>query len=300
MAEYTLVDNRNISGKGVLRIPPGIIPDRYFILFATVFRKPTNQYLNLSYNPPRSRYGNLTFFRRGYLIATQPIEYPKQVFDTVNDITGQNLIAIKCAYKGTLQSYVNLGLALGVTPVSVTDAIRDYDSLDLAWDEVKLVCYGDGAINLQLWRLGYDVCDPTRLDEIPQIDPETPPADIPPGTPFEDISDPYEDGGDGGDTQPNPIDESAVPPSGEPCVQYNVVFSYVNQASERVEESRLVYGQVGRIRTVAATGEQHQVQMEFQGFPASESCGAFQYRRLTGANEPNRYDDPVIESITEA
>lgn len=219
MAEWETIQERLISGKGILKVPTDVVKNRAYVLFATVVREPRNSYANYNWNPPRSRYGNLTFFRRGYVVATTPIEYKKQVFDGINDIAGQSLIAIKCAYNGILQTFVNLGTGLAGTPggiglsvTPITDLIQDYESLRLAWDEVRLQCYADTAISLRLDRIQYDSCDPDRDDDNPGPDSPDPVTPIPPGDPIETDAPYDEDTSDNGNTAPYPGDSPPTPP----------------------------------------------------------------------------------------
>lgn len=193
--------------------------NRVYFLYTDVIRKPKNQYLNFNTNPPRSKYAWLTFFRNGYLLEEKAIEYPRQVFDGVNDICGQTLIAVKCAYAGMLQSIYNMSVAMaftpggvGMSPISITNLIEEYESLRLSWDEIKISCYADTAIQCRLYRMQYDVCNPDYDDDAPPPPPDPPLDPVTPGTPIEGISPPYDPaGGDDGETVPFPGDAAPVP-----------------------------------------------------------------------------------------
>jgi hypothetical protein len=221
-----LVESRTISGKGVLKVPAGVTRIRYFTLYADVLRDPTSPYLNLNYNPPRSRYATLTFLRDGYVQFEHTLDYQRQVWDFVADYTSQNLIALKCAYDGILKSFVNLGTALGAIPTSVTDTIKDYEYLVLLFDEIKIVCYADTGIQLKLYTTANDTCDPDKDKPKKPPPPPPPKPKIPPGQPIPDIDfpyspreEPYSKYGDGGDTFPNSLDVSnQPPPPPAPCV----------------------------------------------------------------------------------
>lgn len=227
MAEFELIQERNVSGTGVLRVPSDVRKRRLCVLYASVIRRPKSEYLNLNYIPPRSRYGFLTFLRNGYVIGEGSIEFPRQSFDTVSDITSQNLIAIKCMYAGVLQSFVNLATAHGLPVVSVVDLIQDYEYLDLGWDEVRVRCYADTALNLRLYSFPHDSCNPDRDRPRKPPIPEAPPPEIPPGTPIEGIDPPYEDE-DNPDTVTNPYpgDQPPEPPSDEPPGQTCKVYEF--------------------------------------------------------------------------
>lgn len=225
MAEWETIQERRISGKGVLKVPTDVVKNRAFVLFATVIREPRNRYANYNYNPPKSRYASLTFLRQGYVLDVLPMEYSTQVWDGVNDISGQTLIAVKCAYQGILQTFYNLSIALaatpggqGLTPLTITDLIKDYESLRLAWDEIRVQCYADTGISLRLDRLKYDVCEPEKDRDKPPPPPPPPIPPVPPGEPFENDPAYDEDTQDDNNSQPFPGDEpqEVVIPPGTP------------------------------------------------------------------------------------
>lgn len=228
MADFETIQERNISGKGVLRVPSDYTKSRLLILYCSVFRKPKAEYLNYNYSPPRSRYAFLTFWRNGYVIGQSSVEYPSQSFDGLSDVTSQTLIAVKCAYAGILQSFINLTNALAFTPgglgltyLSVTDLIKDYEYLNLSWDEVRVVCYADTAINLKLVALEHDSCDDQSNRPRKPPPPPPPPPSVPPGTPVEGLDPPYEEDDF---TEPYDGDSNEEEPIGEQCVLYDVTI----------------------------------------------------------------------------
>lgn len=219
MAEYVQEQDRLISGKGQLKIVADPVKFRHAYVLLDVIRPPTNLYLNYNYNPPRSRYATLTFRRQGYVVDTCSMEFERERVDIVNDITGQNLIAIKCAYDGILQTFVNLSIALantpggvGLQPITKVDAIKDYEYLTLAWDEILIKCYADTALQVRLFTLLHDTCDPEK-DKGKEPPPPPPPLPkLPAGTPIGNISPPYDDPDTDDETEPNPLDEIAPTP----------------------------------------------------------------------------------------
>lgn len=215
MANLQLIVERLISGKGVVKLPKqdDAAAIRYLILYADVARDPINRYLNYNYNPPKGRYATLTFLRNGYVVDERTLDYEQQSWDGVQDISGQTLIALKCAYEGILQSFINLGLALGATPVSVTDLIKDYENLYLSWDEIRIKCYADTAVRFRLYIKKYDTCSPDKDKQDKPPPPPPPPPKVPPGTPLE-VDPPYDGGSnDGGNTEPYTGDtQPYVPP----------------------------------------------------------------------------------------
>lgn len=200
---FTLLANRLISGQGVLKTPPDQPYYRSYSLFMQVVRKPKQEYLNLNYNPAKSRYANLIFLRTGYVIKEIPMEYAKQRLDEEPDVAGQTLIAVKCAYRNLLQ-------ALNNTNASLIAAIAGYTILSLPWDEIRIVCYADTAIQLRLYAETYQTCDPLY---IPANYGAPTPTDVPtvsPGTPLtgnNTVSPPYDyASNDNGNTSPYPGD----------------------------------------------------------------------------------------------
>lgn len=223
MATDTLVDSRVVSGRGLLLYPPEG-RNRYLMIYADLVRPPTSPYYNTNYNPARSRYATLTFLRDGYVMREEAMEFDRQIFTDINDITGQNLNAIKCAYAGILASFANLGTAQGLIVTQVTDQIRNYESLRLNWDECRIVCHADTAISVQLYSLRYDVCLSIYDKDHPPPPPPTVPPRVAPGVAV-NISPPYVPGGnDDNRTVPNPIDNSLFPPGSTPGDYYNVLI----------------------------------------------------------------------------
>ena len=202
-----LLQTRTISGKGVLLLDPIVDPKyRYLLLLIDVIRLPFNQYLNNKWNPPESFYANVTIGKNGYVMESRAIKYPAELWKIVPDISGQNLLAQKCALDNTFQSIINLGLALGVTPVSVNNSIAEYTTLSIEGQEFKFVCYSSSALRLRLYGQEYDVCDGeyVRRDTGPELPPPEP-GSIPQEA-VVTVSPPYTGEDDNGDTVPYPGD----------------------------------------------------------------------------------------------
>lgn len=277
MAEYELVESRVISGQGLLRVPVDKVKNRYSVLFLDVIRKPRNAYLNKNWNPPRGRYAFITFIRDTYVIGSKAMEFPSEAYDGIADIAGQTMIAVKCAYEGTLESFKNLTLGLAGTPgglglvyLGYTDLIKDYENLDLSWNEVRIKCYADTAIEARLYRLEYDTCDPDKDKQRRPPMPPPPREEVPPGTPIEDISPPYdEESSDGGDTDPFPDDsyeEPPLTPPGEACVKYRVTIEYEQAYGDpTIQREAVVYGEIGE-PFISPSGGARAVVLPCRGF----------------------------------
>lgn len=220
MPELELVEERLISGKGVLRVPSAARKARYWIMYADVIRLPTNEYRELNWNPYQSLYARMAYRRDGYVQTYDYLRYTREQRTYINDITGQNLRAIKCAYEGILQSFFNLGNALALPSISITNLIKDYKSLALSWDEILFNCYSNTALQIRFFKLDYDVCNEENDDSDDPPPPPPPLPQVPPGTPIGSISPPYDEGdNDNGNTEPFEGDESEPPPPPppEPC-----------------------------------------------------------------------------------
>lgn len=224
-----LQEQRIISGKGLLKVPDTATKSRYFLLYADIVRYPKNEYRNLNYNPYRSRYATLLFLRGGYVIQEAAMEYSKQQWSLIPDLSGQTLIAVKCAYEGTLISFANLATGLGLPIIQYTDLIKDYENLSLGWDTAQVVCYADTVIRLSLYGDFYASCSIEKDKQQKGGNPPPPPPSVPPGTPITDtstvkLSKPYDYPNDGGNTVPYPSDQT--PPQFDQCSTVTVVFTY--------------------------------------------------------------------------
>lgn len=271
MAEWELIQDRVLSGKGVLQVPTDVRKGRLYLLFTDVIRDPSNRYLNFAWNPPRGRYGTLVFLRNKYVVSTASIDFERQCYDGINDISGQNLLAIKCAYSGILQTFFNLGNALALPSISVTNAISEYESLSLSWDEVRLVAYADTALQLRLYRIGYDVCDEATNDTLNAPITESPIEKVPPGSPFPN-SEPYDGENDDGNSQPFPGDEFDDGLVGGECEILTVQYQYlVIGAGAPTVRSAALFGEIGAI---SVSDNQRRVEIQCRG-TASGTCQAF-------------------------
>lgn len=239
MADPELIQERLISGRGVLKVPSDVKKNRYTVLYLDVIRQPVNKYANLNWNPARGRYAQLVFLRKDYVIGTRAMEFPREAYDGVADIAGQTLIAVKCAYAGILQTFTNFANALSLPVISVTNLIEEYENLRLGWDEVRIICYADTAIQARLYKIPYDVCNPDYDDQQEPPPPPPPRPPVPPGTPIADISDPYEGDNDGGDTVPFPGDDFPPPPIPD-CTVVTITIDYQRLLDGSTSPQRLV------------------------------------------------------------
>lgn len=249
------LETRVISGRGILRLDSD--NDDYkkakiFTLYVDVIRRPLNEYINLAYNEPQSRYATIRLYRGVYCVQTIRIETLSEAFDFYSEPAAQTLYAVQCAYAGTLQTFFNLGNALLLPSISVTNHIANWRAVDLMWDEAKVVCYADTGIRLSVRTTPFDLC-PDQEDkdkDPPPPPPENNPA-LPPGTPLDDSSIPvspaYDGDTDDGNTVPYPDDYPPTPefPTGERCVGYLIAYSFQPVGGGvRVEGSQPHFGEI--------------------------------------------------------
>lgn len=269
MADPVKLEERLVSGKGVLKLPESAKKSRYLILYVDLIRAPNQRYLNFNYNPPKGRLATLVLLKNGYVQSVDEISYDRESRTYVADFSGQNLIAIKCMYDGILKTFTNLGNSLGSPTISVTDLIKDYESLHLGWDEIKVVCYAETALQLRLFGKPYDTCDPLKDKQHDPPPPPPPLPKVPPGTSIGDISQPYPDEPEGNpDTVPFPGDEAPPPP--EPGTDtgdtvhgavYSVAYSYRQFPGGSVitQGGVPVLGEVGGVRFKSPTDKTVQI-----------------------------------------
>lgn len=242
---FDIIETRQISGLGTIQVPSGAQPNgaRVDFLLFDLIRPATNRYRNFTWFPPKERIANLTFRRSGVVVKHDVVEFARQGFYDYADPGGQALVAIQCSYKGVLQTFVNLGLALLLPPISVQNDIAEYTRLEVPYDEVVVSCYADSAVSVTLYQLRYEVCGAdSGLDQaLPELPP--PPAQTPPGTPITP-SDPYDENNPNEPYAPSDVDQQPDPCEGVGLwrVEYN--------AGGLFFEDRYIAGQPGDTFTV--------------------------------------------------
>jgi hypothetical protein len=266
MPELELVEERLISGKGVLRVPSAARKARYWIMYADVIRLPTNEYRELNWNPYQSLYARMVYRRDGYVQTYDHIRFTREQRTYINDITGQNLRAIKCAYEGILQTFFNLGNALALPSISITNLIKDYESIALSWDEILFSCYSNTALQIRFFKKDYDVCNAENDDSDDPPPPPPPLPPVPPGTSIGSISPPYENDPD---TDPFEGDESEPPPlepPGEACIKYRVNIQHASIFAPGFAIREIIcYGEIGE-PLITPSGAANALQLPCRGY----------------------------------
>lgn len=280
MPEILTLSERRISGTGLILPDSADLIHRRYTLFADIIRKPLTPYLNRESEPPETYYGVISLMKNDYVLQTLPIKYDAQIWYFDADISGQTLIAVKCEYLGVLESFANLGTALGLTVTLVENTIGDYRNLPLQWDSINIKCFADCAIQFVLKALTYDFCETDYKDPAIPAQPPAKPEIVSPGV-GTDVSDPYP--GDGV-TDPVQIDKDFVPPPlGNVCQAYTLRFTVQFQVGENppdeAEYSTNTFGPVSQDFRVK-DGQPNVLETQHRGNPLIGGCGAYEYRDI--------------------
>lgn len=230
MAEYLTIQERVVSGRGVLKFE-ALAQTKYrrFLLYYDVIRFPSNRSINRNYNPSKSFYGTCVFLKDNYVVFERKIEYPAGVFEFTPDIAGQSLIGLICATDLMLAATDTIAVAVQTTTSNLQNTLKEYKSLAVVWDTMKVVCYGEAGIRFRLRGVKYDTCDEAYDDSKDDDDPPSPePGKVPTPEPLVDdngVSPAYDAGDDGGDTAPYPgdIEAGGCPP----LVWHRVTYSTI-------------------------------------------------------------------------
>lgn len=210
--EPELLEERKISGRGLF-----VIPDsdeyRHFWLYCSVKRLPKVNFTNSKWNPDRSEYAKITWIRKDYVIREDVLNYENQCFEFAVDSTGYLATAMVCMYESIVGYLDYLAPYVDAPPLPSDPENRIYvEPLRTTPQQIKIVCRGDTYVNCKLYLLNYDVNCP-EATPTPKEPPDPPIEEqVPPGTPLE-VSPPYDDVDDDGDTDPSDIDDFPPPPS---------------------------------------------------------------------------------------
>jgi len=305
------IDTRVISGQGVLKCPysnADIKKAKSLTFFCDVVRPPSLYYSNKHYNPNRAQYATLCFMRDGYVMSAMSMQFPMQTFEYYPDISAQSLYAIKCAYSGILQSFVNLGTALGLSVTAVTNNIKDWSTELLFPDQVLIVCEADTAIQIVCKSVPFDICPDDTSTPPPPPPPPPPPTKYPAGTKFgsgstSPISPPYSPPDDNGETIPYPGDVvNGAPPSPpiNPTQGYNVVVQfYLNSDPSLGRTTNLyVFGYVTDCRSYFDGSEAHLQVYCWGNYPGTPLSSPTWVDMVAPSGNPNRFGSPSIVSVT--
>lgn len=241
-----IIDERIISGTGLLRIPQDVEKIYTWAIYVDVIREPTTVFKSNRYSPPRQRFATLNFLRDGYVVREETMDYARKRYMLIPDVTAQTLLAVKCSYQGVLQSFVNLATALSLPVISVTDLVKDMPSLNDVADSVQIRCENDTALQVRLYYRQLTTCNDESVVQPPPPPPPPPIPPITPGQPINNISPPYDE--DDTITSPDPLDDDSDPqepietPFGATCEVYEVRGAITSTDMGREERVDLFYG----------------------------------------------------------
>lgn len=210
MTSYILSKSKTLSGKGtIISEESSRQKSRVWVLNCRVLRRPTSEYLNFKYAPPKGNYGNLIFSRNDNVIDHKAIEFPLQTFIFYAGNDGEIMRQIACVNQEILKSISNLGEALGLTVVSIENETKDWQSVEHFWDKCQYVAFSNTAMLFELHTLAYDKCaeldDEEPTPPPPPPPPSNDPAPVPPGTPV--VVTPPEETDTPDTYKPDPLDD---------------------------------------------------------------------------------------------
>lgn len=252
----TVEQERVISGRGLIKLDDRFRECKRIILYADVIRRPSSEYLNVTWNPDKGFFANAVFCLREYAGASYPMHYSQQMF-TVHENDSQQLGAsLVCALDNVLDSFVQYAIAQGI-PYTKNNSITSHKYSAFVYDTFRFVCYGGCAISLRMVGELVEKCKP---GDAPSDYPPPPPPPsrepVPPGVPVV-VDKPYEDENPGSlDTVPDPIDRDPPPvelPFGEPCVLYNVRAVFVRSDGLEIDQTLQISGRILEVDIVAVS-----------------------------------------------
>lgn len=223
--EFELVEDRIISGRGILQIPQEKIW-RYFRIFIDVFRLPEPDYRNGRWNPDRGEFAKMLWLWDDYVWKEDVIRFEKEVYDYYKDLEVAyltNMLACSFASVDGLLRFIVAqlgGIATTTGTLFATPILRELSQLNF-------VVRDGAAIQVRLYGIKYDEDCPGAEDSGKVQEPPTsgfPP--VPNGTPVE-VSAPYVAPDDNGDTVPGPgdtVEPNPGNPQGDECVGYLLEF----------------------------------------------------------------------------
>lgn len=248
MKQYEFIEDRLISGEGLLRLPQD--PKyREFLVYIDIFRNPSTQYLNLTFVPPKGFYAHMQYMFNGYVLDSRDINFAQTFFKITPDLNKQTLIALKCIDEHMTNMLSLIGNSLNETQFTFFEVLKEFNSSPFTLDQLVFSCYTDTALKATLYGLEVQNCDPAEVDQPPPPPKPEPTDPVPPGVPITNITPPYD--ADDDFTIPNDIDDSEPPtfpppelPVGVQCQRVLITSAITTISGGREERSEEVYGEV--------------------------------------------------------
>jgi hypothetical protein len=233
--EPELIEERIISGRGLILIPSEWKDARRYWLYAQVLRVPEPDYRNNKFPRQKGNYANILWLEKEYVCKEESMTYALQRWDWQGDTSGQVQIDQLCIQKVDAQSLRDAVIALGGT-IGLTLYGR-LVPLTTGYDRIVFECRDGCALSVQLWGQEYDKCSDRDFTPTPTPEPEPEegepfPNDIPfdgqDGRPA--VTQAYDGENDGGDTVPYDRDEEQeIPPEIPQCTLLNLTISYTRE-----------------------------------------------------------------------
>jgi len=248
-----LEETRYISGRGLFRVP-FTADTRRIYLQCSVLRDPNPNYVNNRYNFSKGFYATILWYKGGYVVREDVMEYELQRFEWIADITAQAIYQANCGYLKVIEWIRYLGEQLEIdmtpTPGRVFYPLNDFP------EEIRIVCRDGCAVTVELWRQLIDKCPSYASDDrVPEV-PDPPPEKLPPGSPLDgndgrpNVSPPYDGEDDQGDTIPYDPDEfpPPEPPEYEACTKLVIAYKITFVGGASVVSTGVVYAPFGGVR----------------------------------------------------
>lgn len=291
---YVLYETRRISGRGLFKRTP-LLKDRHFLLYTNLIREPRVNFGSSKFNPDKSEYAKITWLKDGRVLREDAVNYPYQRFSWSVDPTGYLATAIPCMYRSIIDYLDYLAPFVGASPL-VTDPTDPIyvEPLQDTFDEIRIVCRADSALECELYELEYDWQCPEG-EPTPKEPIEPPPSEIiDPGTPIDDLSPPYDyDTNDDGNTQPNGIDAfpPEPPPEPEECSLWEIVYRATLFNASTIEQTRQ-YKYPYNEPVISGTADTV-VTVQHSGVPTDE-CSSLAYSGTVFSVSPGSDPPPSV------
>ena len=239
---FALIEQRTISGRGVLQIPQDA-EYRHFRIWVRVFRDPDPDFVNKRYNPERSNYANINYMAQGYVARSHVMQYEQEVYELeASECCAFLIDSLACNFKA-IEDVLCLILPAVGAGACVPGATDFLDAIKNPIDEIFFVCRDETALQVDLYGLKFDQTCPegAQTPKLPAGAP-TPLPDVPTGTPVE-VSEPYVPPDDDGNTIPFEGDTSpSMFPFGDVCVIYTVTIQYDIPPTTGIQQSNTFFG----------------------------------------------------------
>lgn len=239
--EFTLLEDRLVSGLGLLQLPQDV-EYRAFRIWFDLVRLPAVDFFNGKWNPERSEYAKITWVTGDYVVREQVISYKAQVFDYFPKEPAAFLAPyIVCSQQSQSNALVAIALAVGIPGATPGDPLF-VEPVKLSVDAIRIACREESAFQIRLYGLKEDVgCDGATPNPKVNSLPPSPLPLITDGSAIE-VSAPYLFPTDDGNTIP--FDGDVLPPNpADDCNPIQFTISWKSTFNPNTFSSPLIVGQ---------------------------------------------------------